>query len=269
MKFKYWLIALLAFVAWVPNAFAVAYYYRVDNGNYLLCDGTKCDEVEPGEQGVTFNLAAGQITYNGIVFQYDSVQQENYNNSMIGQTRMFYYVDDNGRYVLCTQVGSCERYTFDGLSSQGAVITTGSTVTMVDGTTYYYNSIQSGNSSNEESSNNNSNASDIDVEDSATCGRLKEPLMFIGNIVLVVKIAIPIIIIALGMMDFFKAITGSKDEEIRKAAKSFAFRVAAGAIIFFIPTVISVVFSLISSWADLKGEFNACQKCILNVRSCE
>ena len=99
MKFKYWLIALLAFVAWVPNAFAVAYYYRVDNGNYLLCDGTKCDEVEPGQQGVTFNLAAGQITYNGIVFQYDSVQQENYNNSMIGQTRMFYYVDDNGRYV--------------------------------------------------------------------------------------------------------------------------------------------------------------------------
>ena len=112
-----------------------------------------------------------------------------------------YYVDDNGRYVLCTQVGSCERYTFDGLSSQGAVITTGSTVTMVDGTTYYYNSIQSENSSNEESSNNNSNASDIDVEDSATCGRLKEPLMFIGNIVLVVKIAIPIIIIALGFYE--------------------------------------------------------------------
>ena len=269
MKLKYWLFAFFVFGLFIPSVFAAPYYYRVDSGNYLLCDGTKCDEVEPGKEGVTFNLAAGQITYNGIVFQYNAELQETYYESMIGQTRMFYYIDDNDRYVLCTQVGSCERYSFDTLSSQGAVITTGSTITMEDGTTYYYNSIQSGNSSNEESSNNNSNASDIDVEDSATCGRLKEPLMFIGNIVLVVKIAIPIIIIALGMMDFFKAITGSKDEEIKKAAKSFVLRVAAGAIIFFIPTVISVVFSLISSWADLKGEFNACQKCILNVRSCE
>ena len=269
MKFKYWLFTLFVFVVWVPHVFASAYYYRVDNGNYLLCDGAKCDEVKPGQQGVTFNLAAGQITYNGIVFQYDSTQQENYNNSLVGQTRMFYYLDDSDRYVLCTQVGNCERYTFDQLSSKGAVITTGSTVTMADGTTYFYNSKQSTNHDNEESINNNSNVTDIVVDDSQTCGRLKEPLMFIGNIVLVVKIAIPIIIVALGMMDFFKAITGAKDEEIKKSAKSFALRVAAGVIVFFIPTVISVVFSLISSWADLKGEFNACQKCILDVRSCE
>lgn len=257
------------FLMYIPNVFAAAYYYQVDNGNYLLCDGTKCEEVSPGQQGVTFNLAAGQIMWRGIVFQYDSIQQENYYNSMIGQTRMFYYIDKNNRYILCTQVGNCARYSFEQLSSQGAVITAGSTVIMPDKTTYYYNSYQSSNNTNEESANNNNSVPEISIDDSQTCGRLKEPLKFIGNIVLVVKIVIPIIIVALGMMDFFKAITGAKDEEIKKSAKSFVLRVVAGVIIFFIPTVISVVFSLISSWADLKGEFNACQKCILNVRGCE
>ncbi len=273
MKLRnYALFGILLFLVYIPNVFAAPYYYQVDSGNYLLCNDSKCDEVAPGASGVTFNLAAGQITYNGVVYNFDSVQQENYNNSMLGQTRMFYYLDENGRYMLCTQVGDCERYTFDQLSSRGAIITTGSTVTLTDGTTYYYNASYANtgdNDNNDDNDNDNNNNSNVSIDDSATCGRLKEPLMFIGNIVFVVKIAIPLVIIAFGMVDFFKAITGSKDEEIRKSAKSFALRVAAGVIIFFIPTVISVIFSLISSWADLKGEFDACQKCILNVRSCE
>ena len=65
-------------------------------------------------------------------------------------------------------------------------------------------------------------------------------------------------------IDFFNM----TDDEIKKSLRGFAMRCVAGVAIFFLPTIISVVFGMISSWADLKGEFNACQKCILNVRSC-
>ena len=98
---------------------------------------------------------------------------------------------------------------------------------------------------------------------------LKEPLKFIGNIVLVVKILIPIIIIAFGMIDFFRAIIGSKDDEIKKSTRSLIFRIIAGVVIFLLPTLVSFIFSLIDSWANIEGEFNACQKCVLNVRECK
>ena len=71
------------------------------------------------------------------------------------------------------------------------------------------------------------------------------------------------------MIDFFKAVVGSKDDEIKKSMKSLLYRVIAGVIIFLIPTLVSVVFSLIDSWVDIKGEFNACQKCVLNVKECK
>ena len=195
---------------------------------------------------------------------------------------MFYYVNKDNRYVLCTEENKCERYSFETLSNNGAVITNGVSVTLSDGTVYYFNSekqneIDTG-SSNNSNKNNNSTSdntkntttvkNNADISQSTNCTRIKEPIMFIGNIVLIVKIAIPIILIGLGIMDLFKAVTSAKDDELKKSLRGFAMRCVAGVAIFFLPTIISVVFGMISSWADLKGEFNACQKCILNVRSC-
>lgn len=275
MKWKYLLIMAVAFLVFLPVAYADGFYYENSSGNYMLCESRgNCIEVRPGQSGVTFNFTTQQIAYDNVIYTFNSVEQDFYNNSLNGQTRMFYYNDSSGRYVLCNAVGDCERYTFDQLSSRGAIINAGVSITLSNGEVYLYKQSQapgSGSSSddNDVSGTTPSTGGSTSDSDSETCGRLKEPLQFIGNIVLVVKILIPLIIIALGMVDFFKAITSSKDDEIRKAAKSFAFRVVAGVIIFFIPTLVSLVFSLISSWANLKGEFDACQKCILNVRSCE
>ena len=71
------------------------------------------------------------------------------------------------------------------------------------------------------------------------------------------------------MIDFFKAIVGSKDDEIKKSSRSLIFRCVAGVVIFFIPTIVSLIFSLVDSFANIEGEFNACQKCVLNVRECK
>lgn len=103
----------------------------------------------------------------------------------------------------------------------------------------------------------------------SACTKLKSPLKFIGYIVLVFKIVIPIVLIIYGMLDLFKAVTGGQDGEIFKSLKNFVFRVIAGVAIFFLPTIVSFVFDLIDSWADVKSDANVCIKCILHVSQCD
>ena len=102
------------------------------------------------------------------------------------------------------------------------------------------------------------------------CEGLKPTFVFIGHIIRLAKILIPIIIIIFGMLDFFKAITGSKDDEIRKSAKSLLFRALAGVCIFFLPAIIDFIFSLVDGWSNSEYESNyqSCFKCVWDVGSC-
>jgi len=101
------------------------------------------------------------------------------------------------------------------------------------------------------------------------CTGLNSTFVFIGHIVRLAKILIPIVIIAYGALDFFKAVTGSKDDEIKKSARSLIFRLIAGVCIFFLPAVISLAFSWVDGWSDnYEGSFNECFKCIWDVGKC-
>lgn len=271
-------LSLLLFFLFMPVSKA-AYYYVTDDNNYMLCDGEQpgCISVTKGQDGVTFNLNDEEIWKNGYAYYFDEYYQNTYYESLYGKTRMFFYQKSNGDYVLCKTENSCNTYSFDKLIDMGAIVTNKSQIEMGNksepGATadiYYYNSLKNEeiNNSNNQSDNNDSN-NNVNLESSAYCGKLKEPLKFVGNIVVILKILIPIIIIFFGILDFIKALTASKDDEIRKAGKSLAFRCLSGVVIFLLPTLVSVVFSLVDSWADIKGEFNACQKCVLNVKECK
>ncbi len=104
--------------------------------------------------------------------------------------------------------------------------------------------------------------------DNGPCSRLKSPLKFIGYILLIVKIIIPLILIVFGIIDLFKAVTGGKDGEIAKSLKSFVFRLIGGVAIFFVPTIVSFIFSLVDGFDSVESEYNLCQQCILNVSRC-
>ena len=100
------------------------------------------------------------------------------------------------------------------------------------------------------------------------CSGLSSTFIIIGHIVRIAKIFIPIIIIGFGMIDFFKAIIGSKDDEIRKAIKSLIMRCVAGVVIFFLPAFIDLIFSWVDSWGNYQASYDECFKCIWNVSSC-
>lgn len=95
------------------------------------------------------------------------------------------------------------------------------------------------------------------------CSETKDIWIFLGNILNVVKIVIPILILAFGIMDFGKAVVASKDDEIKKALKSLLFRILSGTVIFFIPVLIKFAFGLVDSFSgDLEKDYNVCVACL-------
>ncbi|MCM1052358.1 MAG: hypothetical protein NC483_00050 [Ruminococcus sp.] len=86
----------------------------------------------------------------------------------------------------------------------------------------------------------------------------------IGWVFFIAKILIPIILIVFGCIDFGKAILSSKDDEIKKSAKTLVIRAIAGIIIFFIPTLLNFVINIIGSNANdvYNNQFSNCTKCM-------
>ena len=102
------------------------------------------------------------------------------------------------------------------------------------------------------------------------CSGLSSTFIFIGHIVRIAKIFIPIIIIGMGMMDLFKAIVGSKEDTLGKAVKSLVFRAIAGVCIFFLPAFIDLIFGWVDGWeTTYQGSYEECFKCIWDVGSCK
>ena len=74
------------------------------------------------------------------------------------------------------------------------------------------------------------------------CTDTMEIWIFLGKILRVFIIVIPILIFVFGAIDFGKAVVASKDDEIKKALKSLLFRILAGAVILFIPVTFPTSF---------------------------
>ncbi len=78
--------------------------------------------------------------------------------------------------------------------------------------------------------------------DNVLCaGRFGE---FLKQIMQLVKFAVPIIIIALAVVDFIKAMSAQKTEELKTAANKLLKRLIIGAIIFLLPTIIDYILSI-------------------------
>ena len=97
------------------------------------------------------------------------------------------------------------------------------------------------------------------------CVQTAEMLRIIGWVLTIFKIGIPIIIIALGMLDFGKAVISSEEDEIKKQAKTLGRRAIAGLAIFFIPTLVIWIFDVLTPYSKIADEtdFDVCKTCIL------
>ena len=88
---------------------------------------------------------------------------------------------------------------------------------------------------------------DVDCQTGSTLVNVIAIVRLVMNIVCV---AVPIIMILMGTIDLFKAVTAGKDDDIKKKQKALITRIIAGVLVFLVPTIVSVLMNLIgvSKW---------------------
>lgn len=97
----------------------------------------------------------------------------------------------------------------------------------------------------------------------AFCSETKDIWQVVGMFLLVFKIVIPLLLIIFGMIDLGKAVISSDEKAVNKAATSLLKRVIAGVCIFFVPTLVSVIFNMVGSFnKELNDDFKVCAGCI-------
>lgn len=80
----------------------------------------------------------------------------------------------------------------------------------------------------------------------------------------IVKTMVPIVIIVLGMFDFFKAVISQKQEESTKHTQRFIRRLTSGLLVFLIMALVEFVFTNLGTVSN----YTTCMDCILNNERC-
>lgn len=94
------------------------------------------------------------------------------------------------------------------------------------------------------------------------CATTANIWQIVGYVMLVFRIAIPILLIVYGALDLGKAVIASKDDEIKKATKGLTMRAIAAVAIFLIPTIVSFIFGMVTGFSNAKDDFEICKSCI-------
>ena len=86
---------------------------------------------------------------------------------------------------------------------------------------------------------------EVEVYDNSndTCGFSERLISFIGNILKWIKYILPVIVMVLGILDFIKALSSEKDDEMKKNQGRFMKRLIAAALVFLIPLIIEFVLN--------------------------
>lgn len=94
------------------------------------------------------------------------------------------------------------------------------------------------------------------------CGETANIWQFLGWVLFVFKIVIPLLLILFGMIDLGKAVVSSDDKAIKSATTSLVKRAVAAVVIFFIPTIVAAIFNIVSGFGDVKEQYKVCANCI-------
>lgn len=78
----------------------------------------------------------------------------------------------------------------------------------------------------------------------------------------VIQIAVPIVLVVMGMMDLFKSLTAQKEDDMKKGQQMFIKRLISAAIIFFVFMVVKIVISFVDD--DKSPDILDCTECFIN-----
>lgn len=109
---------------------------------------------------------------------------------------------------------------------------------------------------------------EVTAANSTLCeGILVPNAMFnvVATIVKLIKIAVPILLIIWGMLDFTKSVIAKKEDDIKKYQKAFVSRLISALVVFLLVFVVQFAVNLISGVED---KSNADGQTVSDIWSC-
>ena len=97
----------------------------------------------------------------------------------------------------------------------------------------------------------------LDVANSTLCDGVLVPnelFNVVSTIIKVIRIAVPILLIIFGMIDFAKSVIAKSEDDVKKYRKQFIARVISAIIVFLIVHFVQLTVSLVSSVEDTTNE---------------
>lgn len=91
----------------------------------------------------------------------------------------------------------------------------------------------------------------------------KVPEIF-SLLILLFEIAVPVILVIIGMIDLSKGVMSQKEDEIKKGQQTFIKRLIAGALIFFIVALVKLLVGVVGGKSGNKIGIVDCMDCFLN-----
>ena len=115
---------------------------------------------------------------------------------------------------------------------------------------------------------NDVNTIALEIEEIHFCEEsgVRATFQIVGYLLFAAKIVVPLLLIILGSIDFAKATISSDDKAPKEALMSFIRRVLIAVIIFFIPTVLNFLLSLVygATEAFSDDSFEDCTDCLFD-----
>lgn len=94
------------------------------------------------------------------------------------------------------------------------------------------------------------------------CSEAAGMLELVGNILMIFKFFVPLIVIIYAIFDFYKSVIDKDSDSIKKSFKRALLRLVAAILIFFLPTLINFCFNVIGV------SESGCLKCVLDTKTC-
>jgi len=111
--------------------------------------------------------------------------------------------------------------------------------------------------------------SNLSTDIEYTCGNLDFAISgtfpyIVSLIVLIIKIAVPVLLIIFGMLDLAKAVIASKEDEIKKGQQTFIKRLVASVIVFFVVQIVQIIVRFAAGQGDDSDNIMGCFNCFIS-----
>jgi len=87
-------------------------------------------------------------------------------------------------------------------------------------------------------------------------------------VITIIKVLVPVLLIVTSVKSMVNAVLDQDDGAIKTAAFMFIKKFIAGAIIFFIPTIVHAIMSAANGYDKTNAQFTDCGKCLTSSKTC-